>query len=287
MGKNFIYNINSKEIYTNDINQRLFNISEKRMENSAYEIFFGNFNTIQPVENRAFPLITSNALFCSIPSYNYPVPEALIKCCTAIRMSGLMINIIDKNEFNLSQNNCFSEEFFNLCINSLYITDILENINDIDLLVIYLKQISIILKSSGLIYNSDGIAKVEKPLPTYSQLFHRLFTSFWNELRWEDIFPSMPDAANHLNKNRNTLINLMMKREEIFCIHDIANDFFRVTNFGEQDDIYLISSIDFYFFTWMSFFGIIDYLDYDDEDNHVRIKLTDSGRRFLQYFRSN
>ena len=95
----------------------------------------------------------------------------------------------------------------------------------------------------------------------------------------------MPGFARQLQEKRDFMASLIKKQKEKFRLVNIANEFITSTKIGSKNDLYIISFLDFYFFTWLSHFGIIEYLDGKDYEP-VNMKMTDFGRKFLDYFYS-
>ena len=72
------------------------------------------------------------------------------------------------------------------------------------------------------------------------------------------------------------------KLERLSTSGSYTNYFFQKTGLGRLNDNYAISFIDFYFFTWLSHFGIVNYIE-GDETDPVVIELTSHGKLFLNY----
>jgi len=180
-----------------------------------------------------------------------------------IRLTRFLIMSINDN-FIAFKNRHLGKEFYDHCENSFIKSDIIQDIQDLDLLLIYLKQLVIIFRDSDLLCDEESFAKAITQLSSNDSIhsiFPMLFISFWNRVNWEEIFPSIPEAAKKLKENRTIMINLLINQSDSFRIDKISNDFFRLTGFGKKNDLCLLSFLDFYFFTWLSFFGIIRYLD--------------------------
>ncbi len=277
MGK---LNYYSRGIHNRKIDEKSLDLYEDNATLNALQRRFKNSSTII---DKAIPLWFFNNPSTSIPKADFPIPDATVKACTAIKLSMFLIEMINNNPYFFSKKNHLKEDFYIHCFDSLGKTNIINNINDTDLLIIYLKQLVIILKNSQLIRNSHGLAKVMEPIPSYSQLFFELFSTFWDKVRWENIFMSMPEFAVELKRNRNILIDLIMLQNKKFRIDVIANEFLQITELWEGNDLYLTSFLDFYFFTWLSHFGIVNYQN-GHENEPVMIELTEFGRKFLNYF---
>jgi len=170
------------------------------------------------------------------------------------------------------------EEFYARCAAEILDKSLSRAKDDPELLVIYLKQMVIILKSAGFIGMEGGSWRVSGKSVGEAP-YQAVFNAFWNQVRWEDIFPSMPDAAVELKRNRGILLDIMMRRSGGFAIDALAREFFDLTGFCGSDDIILISFLDFYFFTWLEHFAL---LEYDDaKEGPVTARITGLGRRFF------
>ncbi len=275
------FNFYSKETKIKEADQKLINISETNDSISSHSVFQKRYNDFSSIVNKAIPLWFNNPQ-TTIPQQNFPIHDEYLKGCTAIKLSMFLIDRINNNPVCLLKNNHLDEEFYIHCLNSFGESNFLD-INDADLLMIYINQLIIILQNSNIINNSRGIATIKEPIPTYNQLYLKLFSTFWNKVSWEEIFQSMPEVAKELKKNRNILIDLMMLQEDKFRIDIIANEFLQITDLGNMNDLYLISFLDFYFFTWLRHFGIINY-ENGTESDPVMIEFTEYGRRFFNYF---
>ena len=212
---------------------------------------------------------------------NLALPDAFIKDTFVIRLFKFLCCFVNDHYFPL-KNRYFDNEFYEYCKESLIDSGIADEIVDTDLIIIYLKQLIIIMKHSNILQNYRGIARVKMETVSYNSIFLMLFYSFWNNVQWEEIFPSLPNAAKALKKNRQLMIELMINQTDIFRIDCLTNEFFVNISFTGVRDIYLISFLDFYFFTWLKFFGITRYL-VGSSDEPVKVELTEYGRIFLQY----
>ena len=140
-----------------------------------------------------------------------------------------------------------------------------------------------ILRDSD-IFESNEDKKIEDYSSVYYFNFYiKLFNSFWNRANWGKLFPSMPDFAVSVQTKKKVIIDLMIeKRKNKYRIDDLYNSFTKITGLGKTNDVFLISFFDFYIFTWLSHFGLINYLDGNDYDP-VIIEFTHQGRNLLQH----
>jgi hypothetical protein len=154
--------------------------------------------------------------------------------------------------------------------------------NDNEILQIYLKQIILILRSTNIFYNKKDPAIHKFSLFSTIDLYMQLLNSFWNKVEWKNLFPSMPKVADILQSNRKVLVQLMLEKKNKFRIDQICNTYCNFIGAAQQDNLFFISFMDFYFFTWLSHFGIINYLHGNDMDP-VEIGITGYGRNILSY----
>ena len=212
---------------------------------------------------------------------NFTLPETFIKDTFAVRLFKFLSSFINDHYFPL-ENNRLNDEFYEYCREALIDSGIADEIDDTDLIIIYLKQLMIIMRHGNFLQNFKGIARIKRDILSNNTMFLTLFYSFWNNVQWEDIFPSLPNAARELKRNRQVMIDLMVNQAGMFRIDRVTNDFFINDTFSGKRDIYLISFLDFYFFTWLKFFGITRYL-LDLPDEPVQVELTEYGRIFLKH----
>lgn len=208
-------------------------------------------------------------------------PEQYITNSFVAGLFNFITGIIEKHNFELDSHNCFNNSFYEFCLNKISKINNFSDDNDTDLLIIYLKQFVTILKSAGILKNQDGKAVIIRNSDFNISIYNALFLSYWNKVKWEKIFPSMPDAARELKKNRSILVDLMINRSGNFSIQEIVNDFFEFTGFGKKDDLILISFFDFYFFTWLKHFGLVKYIS-GGSTEPVLICLSEFGRIFFK-----
>ena len=206
------------------------------------------------------------------------IPAKHIKHCTAFKLSAILIEMSSKQFTNIASG---EEEFLQRCINCIEDAGILRHIEDIELLIIYIQQMQAIVKESGIADLPDNSTNALKTQNSYSRQYIKLFSAFWNKVKWDDIFLSMPEFAARLQAAKEAMIGIILKMKGQFRLDSAANKFLKTTGLGKESDLYLISFLDFYFFTWLSHFGLINYLDGND-DEPVMIEVTEYGRIFLE-----
>jgi hypothetical protein len=189
----------------------------------------------------------------------------------------LSLSIIDQlrsGRFQVDDRGCFPDSFYETCaLNVSRRTDIFRD--DEELLVIFAKQMMIMMKTAGVVNIVDGEAIYDSTNLTHDLLFD----AFWNRVNWEDLFPSMPSTAVRMRDERYILAELLLSREGVFCVDDLARDYFVEKSVVFRDLLIYISFFDFSFFTWMRHFGIVEYVAH--ESGRVSAMLTPRGRHFL------
>lgn len=206
-------------------------------------------------------------------------PLSGVNSCFAVRLALFLIDDLTKNRYRLSGKGNFSKVFYRHCIQEAGLRGLLSEINDIKLFIIHVKQCLHILMAAGIL-NRGAYAVINGSLVSEKNIFQRLFSAFWNQVKWEDIFPSDPDSARELKANKNILKDLLLRHQGSPRLDAVANDFFNMTGFGRSNDMFLISFLDFYVFTWFKHFNLITYSAGSD-CIPVAITVTDTGRKFL------
>jgi hypothetical protein len=195
-----------------------------------------------------------------------------------IKLANIILQNIEPMLLIAKFNKSLSSDFYRVCTNNL-----LNMFNDNELLLLYLKQLVLILRNSSIFFdNPNEYSFTNNSLYGNVHLYLKMLNSFWNKMNWALLFPSMPETAINLMKNKKLLINLLLRKNDKFRIDKIANKFFKTSDLGRENDILLISFLDFGIFTWLDHFGIINYLNGNDMDP-VYIEVTKHGRRMLEY----
>ena len=192
----------------------------------------------------------------------------------AFRMTSVIISAAEAEGCVCDNEGCCVDSFYTSCV-ARYLS-LYNDIKDRTLLVIFAKQIMIMLKQSGAASVSGGRVSFS-PL-TAESLYTTVFNAFWNGVSWSRLFPSMPQLAETLQEDRYILIELLSSREGLFSVEDVARDYYSIMPVSCDDMLLYVSFFDFSFFSWMSHFGIIRY---SGEDGNVRAELTNWGSNFL------
>jgi hypothetical protein len=200
--------------------------------------------------------------------------------CFAVRLAFFLIEAVSKNKFMLDSHGCFKKNFYHFILQKASASDLSEEIGDSELLIIYVKQCLRLLKASGILREVKSCADINQAAVSSKTLYSKLFNAFWNDVPWEEIFPSDTESARELKVSKNILKDLILRHHGFISLQSVANEFFDLTGFGDQNDLFMISFIDFYFFTWLRHFGMIRYFNEPDHAP-VRIAVTDKGRIFL------
>ena len=181
----------------------------------------------------------------------------------------------------LRKSGAFDKSFYQFCIESSAASELAEEIGDPELLIIYIKQCLHLLKASGIVGRNGSRATVDTSARAHRTLYFRLFNAFWNGCPWEDLFPSDAPSARALNESRNILKDLVVRHNSAVRLDSIANEFFDMTGFCNKNDLFMISFLDFYFFTWLKHFGMIRYAA-GQETAPVHISVTGTGKKILK-----
>jgi hypothetical protein len=210
-------------------------------------------------------------------------PDPGMNGCFAVRLALFLIETISHKKFTLSAGGCFSRGFYRHCLESAARTDLADEINDPELMVIYIKQCLRLLESTGILKRGGRQALINTDEASTATIFHKLFNAFWNTTPWEDLFPSDTESARELKATRGILKDLLLRRNGAVSIGAIANEFFEMTGFSNRNNLFMISFLDFYFFTWLNHFGLVRYSNESDL-SPVRLTVTDRGRKSLNSF---
>jgi hypothetical protein len=220
----------------------------------------------------------ASKFYSAVPGSFYSNPMKL-KNCFAIILAGVIVEKAGHGKIKSGENSMFSEDFYSACADEVMKKSSL--VDDRELVIIYLKQSVHMLENCGILFkDNDDIINVENGLSN-ERVYRNLFNSFWNSVDWKTIFPSSPESADALYKNRESFAGLLCGYYGFVNIETLANDFFNLTEITSHNDSFMISFIDFYLLTWLNNFGIIEYHT-DSADETVYVSLTDSGRPFLE-----
>jgi len=235
-----------------------------------------------PADNRSRTRVleTINSYYGYLNSAEEDHADPAIPGCFAVRLAHSLINAIAGKRCDLTAQGRFKNGFFRYCVQMAHESGLAEEIDDDELLIIYIKQCLHLLKASGIVRRVKGLATITETTLSSRTLFYRLFNAFWDRVNWEDIFPSDAGSARELKTCRSLLKDLVLRHYGAVSVNDIANEFFDMTGFSARNDLLATSFLDFYFFTWLSHFGIVRY-SRGREFQPVRITVTEAGRACL------
>lgn len=140
-----------------------------------------------------------------------------------------------------------------------------------------------IMRSADLIADRDGQAFITEIFSGKEKLYPVLLRSFWNECDWTVIFPSSPEAAEKIHDNREAFLEMLKATLTEISVEELSADFFSATGICDTNDYFMISFVDFYLFTWLKHFGIIEY-DVNGDHDIVLVTVNDYGRKVLNSF---
>jgi len=203
--------------------------------------------------------------------------------CFALLLAKMILSVISENNYFLTTQGTLTGEFYKVCLERSMQSGLIHSINDTELMIIYIKQMVLLLHRARLIILSETSVRIVNSIDHSYKLYMKIFKTFWNKSSWGSLFPSYPSAARELKKNRSLLKDILLASGESAEIERISNEFFELTGFCRKNDLLMISFLDFYFFTWLKHFGIIRYC-HSGPDSTVSISLTPAGRKILTFF---
>lgn len=253
---------NKSERKDKEINQIYFRVKKQNSDEKFCNSTLSMFNSIYKFHSS----LQSNELFKSMK----------IKDCYTLTLANAVIEKLSSEKIIAGKGNSLPDRFYNELADNL----LTEN-DDREIILIYLKQMTNIMKSGGLILFNEKTVTVSEGFQSRESLYFRLLESFWNETEWSEIFPSSPDAADKLHKKRNIFAELMQGFYTEVSVEDISNDFFEMTDFAERNEYFMISFLDFYLIAWLKNFGIIDYSSRKNSEI-IYLSIQDYGRELLR-----
>jgi len=202
--------------------------------------------------------------------------------CLALRLCRVLLTEI-KTRRPLRGRDCFlSESFYRHCAGVVLRADIGKEIGDAEILVIHLKQLINILRAGSVLRVEGGRVAVAVEEEPSDNLYRHLLTTLWNHVPWERIFPSAPKTARKMQRNRFVMRDILLRGKRGVPVEHVANEFFCLTGVADENDLFHISFLDFYLFSWLRNFDIIRYLPSRGSEP-VTIMTTERGRRILSY----
>ncbi|MBN2158146.1 MAG: hypothetical protein JW807_02035 [Spirochaetes bacterium] len=203
-----------------------------------------------------------------------------INNCFAVRLSLFLIELISEKKFHLSKKGTFTRSFYRHCTEKASETGLTREINDDELFIKYVRQCIYLLQITGILRLTKAYGVINREAVSEKTLYGRLLHAFWNEADWEEIFTSDPESAKELKINKCILKDLLLRHYCAIYVQNIANEFFDMTGFCSRNNLFMISFIDFYLFTWLKHFGMLRYVD-EPPNAPVRIAVTEAGRNIL------
>lgn len=250
----------------NNYNKYFFRDNGKSKDNCNKNFILEQFNNI-------------NRYYSSLHD-THSTNQIIINDCFALTLAGAIIEKITTERIMVQKDNSLGNKFYNDLAVTLKDTS---TVNDTELLTIYLKQMTNVMRAGNLISEKSGQVYTNGIFAGKDTLYPRLLRSFWNECDWREIFPSSPEAAEQIHDNRDALLEFVRGTVSEISVEDISNDFFTATGICETNDYFMISFMDFYLLTWLKHFGIIEYNIKGDHEI-VYISVNEYGRRVLDTF---
>jgi hypothetical protein len=200
--------------------------------------------------------------------------------CFALRLARLILSILQDEKNCSVSDGALDEAFYSACIEEAAHEGMLALVKDRELLLIYIKQMVLLLRNAGIISLKKVRAVANKSYENSFLFLVDLFDSFWNKSPWRKLFPSDPEAAAKLKTLRTMLKEIILSAENRTDIEKLSNDFFNLTGFASENDLFMISFLDFYVFTWLKHFGLVHYF-VSGKNSAVSIELTNTGKIFF------
>ncbi len=195
-----------------------------------------------------------------------------IEATTAMTLATCVIETMKRFAMYPEKNKPLPTNFYSLCVDTLLDGPLPQF--DPDLLIIYCKQIVIMLKAAEMI-NENSFEAIDT-----ETLYRRLFLAFWNKCNWKNLFPSGGYISDDIKKNRQLLLDIILSANKPVKLDSIAHTFYELTGIANPYDLFAISLLDFSVITWLSFFGIIEYI-HTAADMPVTIAITDSAYHLI------
>lgn len=210
-----------------------------------------------------------------------PVTSATANATFILRSALILAGLLGAEPHRYSRGNGFCTALFDSALDSLIAQGLLSECDgDPELALINLKQAALILKNSSIVKDGAGLDGMRIAAANPIDLYRSLFYSFWNRIKWERLFPSMPDAAGILQLNRSIAADIVLRNVKPFSLYEAAGEIIEMTGMGRRNNLILVSFIDFSLFTWLRHFGIVEYCA-GARTAAVRAKLSEHGRTFL------
>lgn len=237
-------------------------------------------DNVSPAGINRFQSVSGYYHTLSMSGYNTSDSESVD--CLALGLCRVLLTEIKTKRPVRGRTSFLSEGFYRHCARTVVRADIGREISDIDILVIYLKQLANILRTGAVLRVEKGRVTVAPTEGSPDDLYRHLLTTLWNRVPWERLFPSDPLAARNIQQNRSVMRDILLRRKRGVPVELVANEFFCLTGVADENDLFHISFLDFYLFSWLRNFDIIRYLPAKGSEP-VAIMITERGRRILSY----
>jgi hypothetical protein len=273
----------SREMIKKEIEEQFNYISLSERRSLVSEVINRSYRYAWTMPGAVVTPVRKAVAEAVMPGDDFRPHGETIRSCFAFRIVRYLVGVMKKSTPVLDADGSLGDEFYARCLRSVSRTALGREIGDPELLEIYLRQAALILKKTGIARQEGGRLIVdESGLPVH-ELYSELLLSFWERVEWDELFPSNPAASRDLGKVKNMLVDLVLREKRKFRVDGISNEFFGLTGFSEPNDLYMISFLDFYFFTWMSHFGILRYCT---GKGPVSMEITPFGRTLLSRLQS-
>src|SRR4030042_6470257 len=146
--------------------------------------------------------------------------------CFAVRLAFFLIDAISNKKFMLDSQGCFRKNFYRCILEKASASELAEEIGDIELLIIYIKQCLRMMKATGILRQVKACADINQAAVSSKTINCILFNAFWNDVPWEGIFPSDTESARELKFTKNILKDLILRHHGIISLQSVTNEFF-------------------------------------------------------------
>jgi hypothetical protein len=267
----------TSEMIKTQIEEKFHNFSKTERMGLVREVINRSYRYAWSVPENTKPHTKKKDLDAIMPREKVARFANIIDECVAMKLAAHVVSALTGRSRVMNGDGSFSASFYRDCLSIMQKNKVLPQIDDIELLEIYLKQMGYLIRKTSVagknaaksVFNGDIIG-----------FYSDLFLAFWERASWEDIFPSNPVASRELSQCKSILIDLIARQQGKFVLRELCNEFFSLTGFSFSGDMFMISFLDFYFFTWLSHFGILAYCRPVPE---VCMKVTPFGKEFLAH----
>ena len=95
---------------------------------------------------------------------------------------------------------------------------------DNEMTQIYAKQLILLFKKIGILFVESGRVKINKEYD-WDNFNNKIYEAFWNYSDWAGLFPSLPEAAERIYKQRRNLQSIILSYEypqyiDKICLED-------------------------------------------------------------------